>query len=66
MGHVDKKLAADEKLVQQVVDALSGPPSSPNAPANVAAAHAAARAEINQIQAERHALEQAVRNGEKD
>ncbi len=41
-------------------------PSSPHSPANKAALEAAAQAEVDRVQAERHALEQAVRSGKLD
>lgn len=51
--------------VQNLLDRVfpGDAPSSPNSPENKAAAEAAAQVEVNRVQAERHALEQAVRSG---
>ena len=62
-----KPSITDQRSVDAALAAFPGnPPSSPNSPANMAAAEAAALAETNRVQAERHALEQAVRSGAND
>ena len=59
------EFSIDDKRSQAAVAATfpGNPPSSPNAPANMQAAHEQAQRELDAIRAERIAREDAVRHG---